>query len=777
MKFGYQLLSPYSEKLRRAICASVAVTFYALICFIYLSISSSSLKDGVHLEASRASRDLFVVWTYSEPPPLDSIISEDEQLVCSYSSVCAALDREGTKLNLLDVSSAAPSKFQNFVLDHAFLKVMHGKNFPHHVQAVSVLSMIAANKKSCVKTLGKDDSDYICAEDLIRYEGYDPNTANSPPPFELVASGLYFESSPYTVLDYGKRTVVQGLSDVEDALQSLAVIQYVPYVSEFVDRDTGLLSARGHLIASGSWLKSDDWIPPSLDETQTILVSVNVEGDTIGLSEKTRSYLLDYNHRIGAIGAKDETTLRMLQMNNIQAYLSSSFTSMLKMNESNDPSHFRRNHFLSVDVDPSFLPSSIRKRVTHLSTLADPGLHREGLFRHTHALLQKYARAKVVITSKEETAIIAMAQGVPVIFVESSSSDHVSNLVHHFNPINDTWTYDLDHMLPNPGVHQLDRYRASFLHYLKVQHTPYIDTAELFGIVPFTRLGKDIPASDIPLHDIFHMIFTTPPETVTWRIIRAVEAVFYHHPNAKLIMHSRTLPQVGSPFDIFVEAGYDFVIQFYEFEELLKDSEVLSDEETEQFLGVLEERRTAQFWYSHETDLIRMLIMDELGGVYLDTDQHIVQAFPKALTNVLGWQDDGNMVNGALMMFEKGGNFIREALKNSVDIAIHSYNPDNWGVFGPNMLTQVYHDFGPNSLDIKILPKEAFQPYLYWMSHLCFEADKTKLNPIHPSDTYSVHLNTKMTQAYNTTDPGTVCEDIFNSNCIFCDEIHVTQER
>ena len=283
-------------------------------------------------------------------------------------------------------------------------------------------------------------------------------------------------------------------------------------------------------------------------------------------------------------------------MNSIQSYLSSSFTSMLKMNESNDSSQFRRNHFLSVDVDPSFLPSSkVKRKVTHLSTLADPGLNREGLFRHTHALLQQYARAKVVITSKQETAIIAMAQGVPVIFVETGSigvspPDNISKLVHHFNPSNDTWSYDLDHMLPNPGVHQLDRYRASFLHYLKGQHTPYIDTAKLFGIVPFTRLGKDIPISEIPLHDVFHMIFTTPPETVTWRIIRAVEAVFYHHPNAKLIMHSRTLPQVGSPFDIFVEAGYDFVIQFYDFEELLKDSEVLSDKETE---GVLEERRSA----------------------------------------------------------------------------------------------------------------------------------------------------------------------------------------
>lgn len=208
MNFSYQLLSPNSEKVRRVIFASIAVSLYALICFIYLNISSSSLKDGVHLEASRASRDLFVVWTYSEPPPLNSIISEDEQLVCSYSSVCATLDREGEKLNLLEVSSVAPSKFQNFVLDHAFLKVMHGKNFPHHVQAVSVLSMIAANKKSCVRTLGKDESNYICAEDLIKYERYDPNTMNSQPPIELVASGLYFESSPYLAFSYGERTVV-----------------------------------------------------------------------------------------------------------------------------------------------------------------------------------------------------------------------------------------------------------------------------------------------------------------------------------------------------------------------------------------------------------------------------------------------------------------------------------------------------------------------------------------------------------------------------------------
>ena len=498
---------------------------------------------------------------------------------------------------------------------------------------------------------------------------------------------MNFKNLQYSALDYGDRTVVKGLSNIEDEIQSLAAIQFLPYVSSFVDRDTGLSSARGYLIANGSWLKNDAFSPPPLDETHMIMFSMHMGGDMTVLLQAQREYFLEYNQRVGAVGARDEATLELLQMNNIQAYLSSCFTSMLNMNES-PASHRRKSRLLNIDVEPNLLPPKVNKQVNYLSTLVGPELDREDLFRHTYAMLQKYAKAKVVITSKPQTAITAMAQGVPVIFVETEATlmdpqlRGFADLFHRFNPSNDTWSYDLERMPPNPGVHKLDRYRASFIHYLRSQHVTYMDTAKLFGLLPLKRLGEGIPVSAIPLHDIFHMIFTTPPETVTWRIVRAVEAIFYHHPNAKVIMHSRTLPEVGSPFDIFVETGYDFVIHYYEFEQLLKDSEVLSDEDTTEFLHVLEERRTAKYWYSHETDLVRMLLMDEYGGVYLDTDQHIVQAFPKALNNVLGWQDDGKMVNGALMMFDRGGAFIRQALKESVDIAIRNYHSDNWGVFG-----------------------------------------------------------------------------------------------
>ena len=232
------------------------------------------------------------------------------------------------------------------------------------------------------------------------------------------------------------------------------------------------------------------------------------------------------------------------------------------------------------------------------------------------------------------------------------------------------------------GVHELDRYRASYIYHLKTKHVTNSDAADVYGPLPLKRLGEGLPVSDIPLHDTFHMVFTTPPETVTWRVVRAVEAIFYHHPNAKVIMHSKTLPQVGSPFDIFAETGYNFVISFYDFEQLVKDSEIISDEDTEQLLNVLEVRRTGPHWYSHETDLLRMLLMYESGGVYLDTDQHIVQSFPKAFDNVLGWQDDGDVVNGSVMIFDKNGTFIRHTLEVAVDIVIRKYDPNNWEIIG-----------------------------------------------------------------------------------------------
>lgn len=132
----------------------------------------------------------------------------------------------------------------------------------------------------------------------------------------------------------------------------------------------------------------------------------------------------------------------------------------------------------------------------------------------------------------------------------------------------------------------------------------------MFGLVPLERLGKGVTmatlAGGAELHDSFHFIYTTTPKTLTWRVQRAIEAIFYHHPNAKVIMHSRTIPSTGTKLDVFVEAVYDFSIQLLSFEKLLEESPSVTDAQAKALTQVLPLRRSkARNWYSHETDIAR----------------------------------------------------------------------------------------------------------------------------------------------------------------------------
>ena len=239
--------------------------------------------------------------------------------------------------------------------------------------------------------------------------------------------------------------------------------------------------------------------------------------------------------------------------------------------------------------------------------------------------------------------------------------------------------------------------------------------------------------------------------------------------------------QIDCSFDIFSEAGYDCIVERYDFEELMRSyTKTLGAKTVHEFMTVLPERRKEQYWYSHETYLLRMMIMLSEGGVYLDTDQYLVQPIPKSMKNVLAWQDvEFDMVNGAAMVFEKNNEFLKECFFRAIEIAAFNYNKNDWGIFGPNLLTNTYrnkhHRHDDIASHVTVLDHEAFYPYIFYEARHCFEKHASEFNPI-TSDTFTVHLNTKMTQQYVSTIPGTVCDDLFRIYCIFCEEVFTSPE-
>ena len=88
--------------------------------------------------------------------------------------------------------------------------------------------------------------------------------------------------------------------------------------------------------------------------------------------------------------------------------------------------------------------------------------------------------------------------------------------------------------------------------------------------------------------------------------MRTLESIFYHHPNGKVIVHSNTLSQ--NDFDVLTESGYSVEVQTYNLTDLLSESPAST------FTTKLSKVLSGQYWYSHETDLIRFLLLYKYGG-------------------------------------------------------------------------------------------------------------------------------------------------------------------
>lgn len=760
----------------------------------------------------------FALWTYPVEPPQHLVVHPQETLICAYRpcrEYAGARNISLASLNLAQILPLATGlepaqalNFRRFLDDQYWYKLQYGLEFPHHVQSVAFLSIAAIRNMRessfCIRSIPYDTT--VCGNATSSHgEEYDPTSDNPSMNTPLFRdAGLNFNATRFGTLGYDGRVGVVKVANSGDEMQGFAGVQFLPYLTDFVDRDFGLPDTTAeHLFANAWWGYSSAFPPP--DSLKAAWFSVHMSSkfqkETV---PRNIEYFRKYVSEVGPIGARDYPTLIFLQKLGLPAYPSSCFTQMMKPNRlafQDNPEP--KDLIMLVDVDPTLLPQHIVERGRQfVANVNESHIYdRQLRLKHAHDLHQLYSsRAKVVITSRIHSALPASVSGVPVIFVEMSEdrlpggkggrTAGISDLFHTYSPESGgNWTFDVDHMPPNPGVHRQDRYRASFWNYIKNRLPAwYLDTAKLFGLLPLRRLGQGVDDRSVgEVHELFHFIYTTPATTLTWRVQRAIEAVFFHHPNARVIMHSRSLSLQGTRLDVFSETGYNFEIQPYDLKQLLTESDTVSKTDLQALLGVLDTRRTGEYWYSHETDLLRLLIMEKYGGVYLDTDVHVIKPFPRSLRNVLGYQDRlttkralklalTKKLNGAVMIFERSNLFLKKLIVEAINRLVRFYKPNDWGMLGPNLLSDVWRAHEKDSRhasNVKILDSDAFYPYTFGNAHDCFAASAVK-TPVN-RNTYAVHLNTKVTSDFQAAAKGSYCDTMFRTFCIFCDEIYTAE--
>jgi len=227
-----------------------------------------------------------------------------------------------------------------------------------------------------------------------------------------------------------------------DDIQSIAAKNFLPKNSIAIDRER-----IGHFdhssvvktILSG-WimritaLPKKIW-PPSLS-IDPLLISIHFADEFISHALSNKS--IEYYKKHGPVGARDYYTLKNLQKKNIPSYFSGCLTLTLE-----NSCKTRNDIIYAVDISDAcvnFIKSKTKSKVVILTHLVSANMSRdpEQRLKYAEEILEKYKRAKCVVTSRLHATMPCLAFQTPVLLIPATETDHFD---HRFDGLKELTRY------------------------------------------------------------------------------------------------------------------------------------------------------------------------------------------------------------------------------------------------------------------------------------------------------------------------------------------------
>jgi len=309
------------------------------------------------------AQNKFIVWMYPFPPPNIEIKDDWEVpsggqiiLICPYKTAC---NGRGTSINLAELTKA--TFYHSYVLDHTYHKLRHMKEFCHHIQVITMISLLLKNYGACVQTLGGDN--WFCsAESFSDYNPYDNGEQSWSASTESRGkSDLSISKFPYPLLShqdkgsiskdvlslapdmtseefatYGPWNVstdlrLSGRYNSGEDIQSLAGAGWYPFVSSVREKENPYLNNySGHYIANS--LQSPPMAMPYLEDVKkrrTLMEKLDIVSMFFGgadMIQKNEKFLREYTNEVYPFGCRSTKTCAMLKKHRIRSYFSSCLT-------------------------------------------------------------------------------------------------------------------------------------------------------------------------------------------------------------------------------------------------------------------------------------------------------------------------------------------------------------------------------------------------------------------------------------------------------------------
>mmetsp|Transcript_7514 Transcript_7514/g.9807 ORF Transcript_7514/g.9807 Transcript_7514/m.9807 type:complete len:816 (+) Transcript_7514:74-2521(+) len=709
----------------------------------------------------------FVVWMFPFPPTQSAPVLSGETLICAYSNACPQKE-ERRSINLKSLTTH--TKFHNYVRDQAWFKVRDWQSFPKNIQIITMLVLLDTHKGACVRALGS--SVQTC--DSNAYQDYDPyeeDLGSSHFPAKLLQKDETNGSSTVVPdLDATKFAVYgiypndnnyrAGSYNSGDDVQSIASAHWLPYVNDIRHRKDALLNFTGYVI--GNALINHLTTPNArdLDSLKRVsLLSIFIGDEK--LLKANKPFFKYYSENGEAFGSRSTLTNKMMLKHEVKSYFSACLTitinmqggglvhnakqvainnqEMIKPPLEESP---RKDLVLMVDTYFDNIPKHIKENGRRLYANIPkkfPGDLRpyDARAKYAYRLLSQYAKdAKVVITSRIHVGLPALAMGIPVVFITNGGwlpgghqrTGRVSGLIELFHLISskDPWPFGNTTTTigvgPNPGNHVADRYRASFWNRFKRASHFYEDNAKMLGMIPFQRLGRDSAKEDT--QDTFHFLLQVE-DMKYWQTKRAIEHVFFFHPNARVYIHSNDLTEVD--LEIFVESGYDLVVQRYDVVSLGEEAKLVPLDNN-QVKSLLVAAR---------------LVLWKYGGVVIAKNTFLRKPIPRNIDAGTIMRIGGTEVE--MMIYPRFATVLGRYLKTS---STTSSLTQSWKV---NVLSE------GNSMNC------------YTNATWDHSADKSWTD----EGALAISVEPSVLFSRTSTTLGTMCYELLESICIFCDEVHI----
>ena len=564
----------------------------------------------------------------------------------------------------------------------------------------------------------------------------------------------------YATLSYESRVNVTGVN-VGDEIQGFPGLQFLPFIDNFLDRDNLYSNTHNdqHIEAFfNAWWGDYRAKWPPQPNINPIFLSVHINDEMESIWEREVEYLMPR----APIGCRDFNTVDFLTKHGVPAYFSGCMTLTLQWRFDRP----RTDEIWMVDVKQNFykfLPGRIRAKVINvahsLSVTRFRQVEEVVRFNEAFKFIDRYSRAKLVITQRIHCALPCVAMGTPVIFIQSKhlpgdknlSTSRTAGLTSMFHTLDTQkedpteWfaNFPWDNPTPNPDMATHMRLRAAFWYEIRKRPSLF-DAGRKFGVVP---MSPPTPCTDILQ---FHVHFPHPDDHFTWQDHRSVESILRHHPCASVLIHSNTLND--ERFDVFRESGYVIKTQAYDLNELLSETTFELPEISEE-----------------DNHLFPALFLYKWGGVYMTSNIILTRSLEDLPKEFVVWADSTEeRVDPSFMRFEKGHKFLESV------IAKLATDPDN---NDDSVYTQALEEDGDdvetlNSNSVFVFDKTQVNKQCYEETSGP-EYDSWRKTIAESAVAVALSLDYSLTKSIGTTPlkAGTLCQMLLHDFCVICSEL------